>query len=380
MTSQKLARIAFSAVAERYIADGKARWAARTIQTEQERSRPLIAFFGATELRRITAESVRAYMAERKSRGISNRTINRERDFLRGVLKLAKRWHLIAEDVRPLPSHQRIGRALLPSEKLGLLKVSTLKPEWQLARLAMILTLNTTMRGCELRGLRWCDVDLMERRLTIRRSKTSAGERVIPLNTDAWQAIMQLRDRSKQLFGDALSTEWYVFPRSEGFYRPDPTLAMGRGGWRTAWRRLSRAVLCPACGTLQEPGDICIRLECKAEIKDVRSPVAGLRFHDLRHHAITELAESQASDQTIRSIAGHVSEKMLEHYSHIRLDAKREALDALSDSSETRGYDTNNDTNPGFDGAADRKLLKTMVDVRGLEPLTSSLRTRRSPN
>jgi hypothetical protein len=26
------------------------------------------------------------------------------------------------------------------------------------------------------------------------------------------------------------------------------------------------------------------------------------------------------------------------------------------------------------------KLLKSLVDVRGLEPLTSSLRTRRSPN
>ena len=46
----------------------------------------------------------------------------------------------------------------------------------------------------------------------------------------------------------------------------------------------------------------------------------GLRFHDLRHHAITELAENGASDGTIKSIAGHVSQKMLEHYSHISLN------------------------------------------------------------
>ncbi len=39
--------------------------------------------------------------------------------------------------------------------------------------------------------------------------------------------------------------------------------------------------------------------------------VAGLRLHDLRHHAITELAESQASDSTVMAIAGHVSPKML---------------------------------------------------------------------
>jgi len=33
--------------------------------------------------------------------------------------------------------------------------------------------------------------------------------------------------------------------------------------------------------------------------------------------------------QTIESITGHLSRRMLEHYSHIRIDAKRQALDAL---------------------------------------------------
>ena len=76
-----------------------------------------------------------------------------------------------------------------------------------------------------------------------------------------------------------------------------------------------------------------------------KSPLAGLRFHDLRHHAITELAESQASDQTVMAIAGHVSPKMLAHYSHVRIDAKRHALDAISSGGLTGGYGTNNDTN-----------------------------------
>jgi len=30
------------------------------------------------------------------------------------------------------------------------------------------------------------------------------------------------------------------------------------------------------------------------------------------------------------AIAGHVSRKMLEHYSHIRMEAKRSALDAIA--------------------------------------------------
>ena len=121
------------------------------------------------------------------------------------------------------------------------------------------------------------------------------------------------------------------------------------GGWRSAWRSLTRAVSCPDCGTLQIPGKTCCNAACGADIHKVKSSTAGLRFHDLRHHAITELAESQASDRTIMSIAGHVSQRMLAHYSHVRIDAKRKALDALDAGSMVTGYDTTNDTKP--DGA-----------------------------
>ncbi|MSO23138.1 MAG: hypothetical protein EXQ58_07780, partial [Acidobacteria bacterium] len=55
----------------------------------------------------------------------------------------------------------------------------------------------------------------------------------------------------------------------------------------------------------------------------------GFRFHDLRHQAITELAELGLSDQTVMAIAGHVSKEMLNHYSHIRMAAKRKALDSM---------------------------------------------------
>jgi integrase len=246
-------------------------------------------------------------------------------DYANLVLKMAKRWQLIADEVRPLPGGENVGRALLAEEKLKLLRTAASKSEWDVARLAMILALNTTMRGCELRALRWRDVDFLERTVTVRRSKTETGKRLIPLNANAWDAILELRDRSKRQFGDSLSPDWHLFPHAEGFSRPDPTQPMWRGGWRTAWRNITR----------------------EAGLK-------GLRFHDLRHHAITELAESDASDQTIRSIAGHVSEKMLGHYSHIRLEAKRRALDALSGrradvssvGDAAGGYGTSNVTNP----------------------------------
>lgn len=123
----------------------------------------------------------------------------------------------------------------------------------------------------------------MERTLTVRRSKTEAGERVLPMNGDAWIAILELRERSKSIFGSEPNLNWYLFPHGEGqgpvgkpksrpgptvSVRPDPTKPMRT--WRTAWRNLTK-----------------------------KAGLRGLRFHDLRHHAITELAESSTSDQTI---------------------------------------------------------------------------------
>jgi hypothetical protein len=45
---------------------------------------------------------------------------------------------------------------------------------------------------------------------------------------------------------------------------------------------------------------------------------------------VTRLAENpNVSEQTITALAGHVSKRMLEHYSHIRVAAKRAAIEAL---------------------------------------------------
>jgi integrase len=59
--------------------------------------------------------------------------------------------------------------------------------------------------------------------------------------------------------------------------------------------------------------------------------LSGLRFHDLRHTVITELAELGAASHVLESISGHLSRRMLEHYSGIHIDAKRQALDALDE-------------------------------------------------
>ena len=120
-------------------------------------------------------------------------------------------------------------------------------------------------------------------------------------------------------------------------------------------------------------------------MEGLKNPLLGLRFHDLRHHAITEVAEAQASKQTIMSIAGHVSREMLEHYSHVRLDAKRRALDSLNRRpTHHEGYGTNYDTNKvetrmlGFASEDKDWSGKEDLNLRppGPEPTTVSLRDR----
>ena len=360
VAGQSFARLAFTEALERYLAERLARIQPKTAQIEKERARQLKKHFGSTPVCRISTDSVLAYIAERKQAGTANGTINRDLDVLRGLLKRGKRWHMMSEDIRPLPIRHNVGRALAHDEKLRLLKLAAARPEWQNARLAALLALNTTMRAGEIRGLRWQVVDLIERTITVRRSttKTDAGERIIPLNTDAWAAVLELRKRAKLLFGVELQPDWYVFPHAPGFTKPDPTKPMS--GWRTAWRNLTRAIYCPACRQLQQPAERCCNEACKVDIRNIRSPLHGLRFHDLRHHAITELAESQANDSIIREIAGHVSPKMLAHYSHVRMDTKRKALDALAGGSEG-SYGTNNDTNSSAQSTDKPQLMSGLT-------------------
>jgi integrase len=138
-------------------------------------------------------------------------------------------------------------------------------------------------------------------------STEGSSGRVIPLNSVAYASLVRWAGK----FPEAKPEE-SVFPACEDARldceKPnmkDVDLTQPIKSWRTAWRRALREA------SLQ------------------------MRFHDLRHCCITKLSESQASEQTIMAIAGHLSRTMLEHYSHIRMAAKRTALDNIVKQSET---------------------------------------------
>jgi integrase len=163
---------------------------------------------------------------------------------------------------------------------------------------ALALDLNTCLRDKELREIRWEQIDLVHKKaLTLSKSKTEAGTgRVIPLNETAIAAL-EAHAAWYTWRSGAGRPEWYVF----AFGSPlpaDPTRP--NTSFKTAW----------------------IKARAKAGVKG--------RWHDNRHTLVTELAESGAGDEVIMSIAGHVSRAMLSRYSHVRMEAKRRALDDIA--------------------------------------------------
>ncbi|MFZ0860136.1 MAG: site-specific integrase, partial [Candidatus Sulfotelmatobacter sp.] len=245
------------------------------------------------------SDALAGYVARRKAEGAGNRTVNIEVGVLRRVLKQFKLWHLVGEDYKPLPEPKDIGRALTPEQELKLFSVASTRREWTVAFWVSLVAANTTAGGCEIRNLRLQDIDLETKTLYVRVGKNKFRVRAIPLNRTATWAVERLVDRAHKL--GATAPEHYMIPRRVAGRQYDPTKPPSRWAWRTAWRKLTR-----------EAG------------------LDGLRPHDLRHHAITKLAESsEASEQTIMAIAGHVSREMLEHYSHIRQEAKRRAVESL---------------------------------------------------
>lgn len=332
-----LSKLAFEKLLAQVLEDRKPHLAEGTIRIENERSTPLLKHFGGRRVSEIDAAAIRGYQASR-TKCVSPRTVNLECKLLRQVLKAAKVWGTLSDDFKPLKEDRRgPGRALEESQEQILFDAAKSKPEWNVAFLAGLAAANTTARSCELKGLRLADVNLVDREILIRRAgtKTDAGARRIPLNDGAMWSFARLLERAGAL--GSLQPDHFLFPRFA--YKQTKTTAPSSGHdptrpqktWRSAWRSLVREAARRA-GREAARDALQAGRGLRASItawKRAAAAFAGMRFHDLRHLAITKLAESEASDQTIMSIAGHLDRSMLEHYSHIRAAAKRKAVDAI---------------------------------------------------
>jgi integrase len=242
--------------------------------------------------------TVTSYQNERLNEGAAPKTVNEEVGFLLRILdelgdilrvRLRKRKMLKLKVGKP------IGKAYTDQEKTRMLDQAR-KARSPHIYPAIVLALNAGIRDAELKQLTWNQINFKRGFLTVGKSKTEAGEgRTIPLNSALSATMNEYAEWYKERFS-AIQPDWYVFPF--GKPRPnDPTRPVTT--LKTAWNNVRK-----------------------------NAKVTG-RWHDHRHTMITDLAESGAGDQTIMDIAGHVSKNMLKHYSHIRMEAKRDALESI---------------------------------------------------
>jgi integrase len=174
-TNTGLARQPFGLAADDYVAARHLELAPASRAKEKQLLVQLRAYFKDQPLKSITVKKITDYRTWRAAQSVGPATLNAELGILRRMLKRAKLWARVADDVRPLKEPSTIGRALTEDDKQRLLRTAVMKPEWETAYLAAILCLNTTARGCELKGLQWSDIDLFQRTITIRKTKTAGG-------------------------------------------------------------------------------------------------------------------------------------------------------------------------------------------------------------
>jgi integrase len=257
-------------------------------------------FLGGKLVVEITPTVVKRYQTDRLAAKAGAKTINDEVLLLlrlcgeQGDLIRAK---LRRENALKLATPPSPGRAYTADEKARMLAEAA-KLRSKNIYPALVVDLNCGLRDKELRELRWKQIDLVDKKtLTVGKSKSEAGTgRVIPLNDTVLVALEAHASWYTRRFGSC-RPEWYVFPAGKG--QPnDPTRPVST--LKTAW----------------------------TNVRD-NAKVVG-RWHDNRHTLVTELAESGAGDEVIMSIAGHVSRAMLSRYSHVRMEAKRRALDEIA--------------------------------------------------
>ena len=207
---------------------------------------------------------------------------NRYRATVRAILIRAKRrWKWLDDDPvilleREPPSN---GRWLTRDDAMRLIAASPahLQPVIRFA-------LATGLRKSNILWLRWDHINLDNRQLWVDH-EDAKGKRAIglPLNTAALDVLIERRGQHPE----------YVFAYKGNHYH-----------------EIDHRTWLGACA---------------------RAGLEGFRFHDLRHTAISWLAQAGVDPQRLRQIGGWSTLAMVERYSHLNIEALRGAMELLPD-------------------------------------------------
>jgi integrase len=283
-------------------------WAEANHRHAKETLRKIASFFGelgSRKLPEVSAWSVEKYRTQRIKSGTSVSTTNRELDALKASLSKAVEWHLL--DKSPISSVKRSRvddsariRYLSGDEQKRLTDALnardarwraeqaernrwrsergyTLLPEYgsfvDHLQPFVTMALNTGCRRGELFNLKWNDLDMGRRMLTVvGKTAKSLRTRHIPLNDDVFEVVRR----------------WYDQTGGHDLVFPSPVEGNRLTNIKTSWKHLMR----------------------DADIK-------AFRLHDCRHDFASQLVMKGVDLNTVRELLGHSDIRMTLRYAHL---------------------------------------------------------------
>lgn len=268
---------------------------------------------GDTELQKLTPPMIQAMYHRRLEAGLSPSTIRLVHAVLRKGLQQALEWQLINRNPADAVKKPRVERkqvsALTPEQAMKFLRAAR---EDRLYAL-YVLAVTTGMRIGELLGLRWSDIDMGARTLTVSQTvgvmdnklffgtpKTKASRRTIDVPAVAMAALKKWKadqNQERLKVGDAEAWEY-----------PD-------------------LVFTTTIGTPISPNNIRNR-SFKPLLAAAGCP--RIRLHDLRHTAATLLLSQGVQARVVQDVLGHSDIRMtLGTYAHVLREQQREAAQKM---------------------------------------------------
>jgi integrase len=271
--------------------------------------RKFVEICGNKPLDEVTGFDLERFKRARREAGRAKRTVNNGLRTVCRMLKTAKAWGRIAvnpaleiETLKGIPEDPET-----PLNKRQ--RTAILDACGDDFRLLVLAALHTSCRSGELRNLDWRDVDLDDPRgphFTPQKTKNGKVKHVLITPT--------LRRALEALPGPR---EGIVFKKANG------------RKWRSTQKEWAAART--AAGIGYE-----VTIDDGQQTRTVTRP----RFHDLRHSTATVLNEAGVDETTRKSITGHMSKRMIDHYTHTSEGQKREAMNrldaAMADEIETQ--------------------------------------------
>lgn len=228
----------------------------------------------------IRSKDVADYRDQRISEGRSANTIKNELNLLSAVFETCrKEWGMetltnVVKDVsRPTPPKGRDRRLAAHEEEIIMRMAKANRSLW----IAPIITiaLETAMRQGEIAGLEWKHIHLDQKIVHLPDTKNNET-RDVPLSSQAIKVFETLPRRiDGKVFGINSKSISVTF-----------------------------RMICKNATTTEGEGQ----------------PIPDLRFHDLRHEAISRLFEKGLNPMQVASISGHKTLQMLKRYTHLKAE------------------------------------------------------------